>query len=271
MIILGARIDIYRISRISVYLLMLLSMVLFADPPLSPAGEHSGLDSKVKSIINRACDTLEGEGAFTFRAKITYDEILGSGAKLRHSGELQSALRRPDGLRTDFHGELDNSSAWYDGHTFTLFDPAMGLYATTPAPEQIDTLLEMVHDSLGFSLPLVDLYFSALCPGLTENLEKGSYGGMERVGETRTHRLDMSQEDIDWKVWIDEGDRPLPRKLSITYKRLSGSPEYTAVISDWNFSPTLSEDFFIFRPPDGSSRIEFLPVRAGSGPSGVER
>jgi len=264
----GERIN---VSRISVYLLMLASVVLFAEPYLSPAGEHPDLDSKVKSIIHQVCDTLEEEGVFTFHAHITYDEVLESGTRRRYSGELQSALRRPDGLRTDFRGDLDNSSAWYDGHTFTLFDPATGLYATTRAPGQLDTLLEMVHDSLGFSLPLVDLYFSALCPGLTENLEKGSYGGMERVGETRTHRLDMSQQDIDWQIWIEEGDRPLPRKMTITYKRLPGSPQFTAVISDWDFSPMLSEDFFTFRPPDGSSRIEFLPERAGSDPSGAER
>jgi hypothetical protein len=264
----GERIN---VSRISVYLLMLASVVLFAEPYLSPAGEHPDLDSKVKSIIHQVCDTLEEEGVFTFHAHITYDEVLESGTRLRYSGELQSALRRPDGLRTDFRGDLDSSSAWYDGHTFTLFDPATGLYATTQAPGQIDTLLVMVHDSLGFSLPLADLYFSTPCLGFTANLEKGSYRGVESVGEARAHRLDMSQQDIDWQIWIEEGDRPLPRKMTITYKRLPGSPQFTAVISDWDFSPMLSEDFFTFRPPDGSSRIEFLPERAGSDPSGAER
>jgi hypothetical protein len=81
----------------------------------------------------------------------------------------------------------------------------------------------------------------------------------------------MSQQDIDWQIWVEEGDRPLPRKVTITYKRLPGSPQFTAVISDWDFSPMLAEDFFTFRPPDGSSRIEFLPERAGSDPSGAER
>lgn len=258
-------------SQLFLALLVLISAALFAGASSAAAGEHLDLDPQAESIIRRACDTIGGAGSFTFRADITYDDILESGERLRYSGELQSALRRPDGVRTDFSSGLDSSSAWYNGRSFTLFDTSTGLYATTPAPGQIDTLLEMVHEKLGFSLPLADFYYSDPYPGLVGNLERASYGGVEKVGETSCHRLDMSQEDIDWQIWIEEGDRALPRKLTITYKKLPGSPQYTAVFSDWDLSPALDLEFFTFRPPEGSAQIEFLPVQAESGPEGGGR
>ncbi len=46
----------------------------------------------------------------------------------------------------------------------------------------------------------------------------------------------------------------------ITYKNEPGAPQYTARLSRWNIEPKLSEDTFRFQPPDGASRMEFLPV-----------
>ena len=74
----------------------------------------------------------------------------------------------------------------------------------------------------------------------------------------------LSQEDIDWQIWIEEGERLLPRKLTITYKKLPGSPQYTAVLSDWNFSVSLEDGEFIFNPPADAERIEFLTTRQPS-------
>jgi hypothetical protein len=33
--------------------------------------------------------------------------------------------------------------------------------------------------------------------------------------------------DTDWQLWVEVGDRPIPRKLVITSKTISGGPQYT--------------------------------------------
>ena len=70
----------------------------------------------------------------------------------------------------------------------------------------------------------------------------------------------FSQEVIDWQIWIEDGPRPVPRKLLITYKEEPGSPQYVARLSDWDFQPCLSDHYFRFQPPKGSDEIEFLAI-----------
>ena len=34
------------------------------------------------------------------------------------------------------------------------------------------------------------------------------------------------------QVWVDAGDQPVPRKIVLTHKQLTGSPQWTAYLSD---------------------------------------
>ena len=63
---------------------------------------------------------------------------------------------------------------------------------------------------------------------------------------------------VDWQIWIAQGDTPLPRKLVITSKLLPESPQFTVSISKWESEPDVSEADFIFEPPEGSTRIDFM-------------
>jgi hypothetical protein len=52
----------------------------------------------------------------------------------------------------------------------------------------------------------------------------------------------------------------------LTHKQLPGSPQWTAYLSDWNFSPQLSDSLFAFTPPQGAQKIKFVPVQAAQAP-----
>ena len=75
------------------------------------------------------------------------------------------------------------------------------------------------------------------------------------------HHLAFAQENIDFQIWIEDGPRPLPRKLLITYKTEPGSPQWAARLSAWDFNPKVSEHFFHFDTPEGAGRIDFMPSR----------
>ncbi len=73
-----------------------------------------------------------------------------------------------------------------------------------------------------------------------------------------------TQDTIDWETWIESGDKPLPRKLVITYKQQPGSPRFVATIRNWKLSPTFKPGFFEFKPPAKAEQIEMLPVSLGA-------
>ena len=67
-------------------------------------------------------------------------------------------------------------------------------------------------------------------------------------------------KDMDWQLWIEADSTPLPRRVVIVDRGAPGWPRYTATLSDWNTSPTLSQDTFTFSPPAAAQKIPFVPA-----------
>jgi hypothetical protein len=81
---------------------------------------------------------------------------------------------------------------------------------------------------------------------------------MHSVRGVRTHHLALRQESLDWQIWIEAGERLVPKKFVITFKDLPGSPQYTAVFTNWEFSPQLSDFVFLADLPEEAHRIQFI-------------
>ena len=46
--------------------------------------------------------------------------------------------------------------------------------------------------------------------------------------------------------------------ITITYKNIESSPQYTAILLDWDFYPRTADSFFTFVPPEGAAKVDFL-------------
>jgi hypothetical protein len=55
-----------------------------------------------------------------------------------------------------------------------------------------------------------------------------------------------------------------PCKLVITYKAQPGQPQFSAVFTDWNFSPRIAESIFIPQLPSAAEKIPFKSVLASA-------
>ena len=94
------------------------------------------------------------------------------------------------------------------------------------------------------------------------------------MGERYSH-VAVRGVRTDWQVWVTGGERPLLRRLVITYRRSEGQPQFRAQFRDWNFSPEVPDALFVFRPADGAVKIPFARRQAtGAGehePKGAPR
>jgi hypothetical protein len=89
---------------------------------------------------------------------------------------------------------------------------------------------------------------------------------LSKVRGVPCHHLSFDGDNAQLQVWIDAGDQPLPRKVVMTHKKLPGSPQWTAYLTDWNFSPQLPDNLFAFTPPQGAEKIKFIPVNPSQAP-----
>ncbi len=86
--------------------------------------------------------------------------------------------------------------------------------------------------------------------------------------------LAFRNPDVDWQLWVEVGDRPVPRQYVITSKTLTGAPEYTLRIRNWNTGQAIAAKDFEFVPPAGAqlaaSAVDMNVDEVPQGPSAGE-
>ena len=74
---------------------------------------------------------------------------------------------------------------------------------------------------------------------------------------TPSHHLAARTDTVDFQVWVADGDKPVPLRVVITYRKSPGQPQFWAQFSDWNMAPVLSETTFVAPIPPGARKVDF--------------
>lgn len=245
---------------VSVYLLSMTSLGFAKDRDTDSESTKGRIEAQADRLLREMSEYLQSAKEFTFHSDITYDEMLCSGQMIQYGGTNTVSVRRPNRLLAIFNGDERKSRFFYDGRKITILDAILNVYAVTKVPRKIDEAVDTIFEKYGFSVPIADLVYSDPYAILIQKAQSGFLVGLHAVDGTLCNHLAFSQEEIDWQIWIEDGPRPVPRKLLITYKNEPGSPQYTAKFSGWDFQPHLSEHSFTFHAPAGADEIEFLPI-----------
>jgi hypothetical protein len=83
-------------------------------------------------------------------------------------------------------------------------------------------------------------------------------------GVTCTH-IAFSEDEADWQVWIENGPKPLPRRIAVIYKKFPGTPRIVAALSQWNLTPVIPPGEFTFVPPSGATKVDWKTGMNGAG------
>ena len=215
------------------------------------------IDPRATDLFKRMSDYLARSKALSVRATFREEVILLTGQKLEYESSAQISLRRPDRLRTSRHGILEDLDFYYDGKTVTVYRKQPNFYAVQSTSATVDSMLDAIRSQLDIEIPGSDLLYADAYPGMIEGVTDGMYVGLEDVGGVRVHHLAFRQTDVDWQIWIQEGDKPVPVKYVINTKWMTGGPSIDVVMTDWDLAAQPNDETFTFLPPAGARKIEF--------------
>ena len=126
--------------------------------------------------------------------------------------------------------------------------------ASWRCPPNIESALEKANKEFGVRVALTDLASPNLWELLNKRIKHSLYVGQSKIRGVFCHHLSFDGDEVQLQVWIEAGDQPLPRKVVLTHKNLPGSPQWTAYLSDWNFSPQLPTTCLSLPPLRGPKR-----------------
>lgn len=236
------------------------AIALFIGAALAQA-ELSQPDSvapAARQLLKTATDFLAAQPRFSLDTDSSLDVVLPSGQKIQFDHTVRVAVERPNRWRAERTGELVDQVAYYDGKSLTLYNPDGRYYASIAAPATLEEALDFAREKLDLVAPAGDLLYRNAYDILMKDVTAGIVVGKGRVDGVRCDHLAFRAPNIDWQIWIEDGGRPLVRKLVITSLDMLNAPQFTVITKNWNLSPQFDAGTFRFAPPEGTQKREFV-------------
>ena len=227
------------------------------------------VDPTAAAALQRMSAYLQSLPAFALTSQTSLDLVLRDGQKVQVDGVARYKVRRPAGFVIDVDSNMKSRRFIYDGKQFTIFAPKLGYFATSAAPPSNREALDMLWTKYGIALPLEDLFRWSDPSGARDQLQSGFRAGTVVLDGVETEQYVFREPQFDWQVWIQTGDKPLPRKVVIVDRSDPARPAYRAQLT-WDVNPTLAESDFAFQPGK-DAKLVHLGVVAPEQPTGGAR
>ena len=230
--------------------------------PVAPG--KPAIDPRADALLKRMGDYLAQAQFFSVSAEVWQDFRLGSGQQVQAGRSIDMQVRRPDRFHAEVHSTRHNRGIYYDGKSITLLNHVQNFYGTIPAPALLDAAMDTARERFGITMPLEDLIVSDPYRNAIGNVTSGIDVGPVTVLGVPCEHLAFTRGPVDWQIWIEAGAKPVPRKIVITYKDEEGSPQYTAILSNWDFETRLPDFLFAFEAPAGAAKIDVAQIKSGN-------
>jgi hypothetical protein len=242
----------------------------YAQSTATPTAASVGLAPDQTDVDPRAVEALKNMSTYlkslnTFRmtSEGSLDVITTSDQKVQLDMVTTYQVTKPGGMRIDWVSDQKNRQFYYDGKHFTLVAPTLGYYATVDAPPTNREFLDAVYDKTGVELPLADLFRWADEDHIDDIalLTSAFSVGTATLDGVVTDHWAYRTDDYDWELWIEQGDRPLPRKFVLIDRTDPTLPAFTARLS-WQTNPHLDPTVFTYVPTGRETAISFASPQA---------
>ena len=227
------------------------AMAIMASVPAAHADE-----AQAKEIFKAMSDFMAAQQAISFDYDTSFEIVTTDDQKVALASSGSVTLSRPDKIRTKRTGGFADVEMVFDGKTISLLGKNANLYAQAEVPGTIDNLVDVLRDKFNRPLPGADLLLSdvngALMPLVTGVKDLGS--GVIR-GQECDH-LAFRTAEVDWQIWIAQGDRPYPCRFVVTTKDVTGWPQYTVDVRNFKSGAEVAADDFVFKAPAGAQKLK---------------
>jgi hypothetical protein len=229
-----------------------LTLIIGLSTPLAAQAD----EAYAKTLIKKMSDYMSAQKNISFNYDTILEVVTKDNQRLALAGSGTLALTRPDKLRSTRASGFADLEMVFDGKTLTLLGKGKNIYTQVEVPGTLDHLLDTLRDKYNRPLPGADLFMSdpqdQLMAGVTDIKDLGS--GV--IGGTECDHLAFRKKEVDWQIWIAQGDKPYPCRYSITSKTITGSPQYSIQLSDFKSGDAAPADDFAFNNSTNAQKID---------------
>jgi hypothetical protein len=235
------------------------AMVLFVIASLGTPMGASADEADAKRLLKAMSDYLVAQQAISFEYDATLEAITKEGQKLALASSGTLILNRPDKIRATRSSGFADVEMSFDGKTLTLLGKNLNIYAQQDVPGTVDNLVDELRKH-NRPLPAADLLLMDPYEVLMQDVVDVKDLGSGVIGGVECDYLAFRAKEVDWQIWIAQGERPYPCRYVITSKLMQGEPQYSIQIRDWKAGAEVAATDFSFKNPTDAKKVDLKKV-----------
>ena len=253
--------------------LSLLAAIAITGAPTAAAWATEGA---AQTILKAMTDYVSRQENLSLKYDADIEVVTPAVEKIQFSASGDITMSRPNKFRVSRTGGYADVELISDGANVTVYDRGGNRFAQVPAAGTFDEVVDRLRTETPLELPGADLLLSKSYEELMAGVLEAKHVGRGVVEGVECEHLAFRNLDTDWQIWVELGERPVPRKYVITSKAVGAAPQYTLRLREWKTGVSPTSDAFAFKPPDGSSGVAITllkdidEVPAGVVPGGAK-
>ena len=221
--------------------------------------------AEAKRMLKAMSDFLGAQKTLSVRFNTVFEVVTPTDQKLGLASTGTATLSRPDKIRFARWGGFADYEILYDGKTLTFLGKNANLFTQVAAPGTVDQLIDTLQDKYNRPVPGADLLMTNSYDELMQDVYDSKDLGSGVINGVECDTLAFRKNDVDWQIWIAQGDRPYPCQFVITSKLESTDPQYTIQFADWKFGNDVAADDFAFKNGSNAKEVALKDVQEKLG------
>jgi hypothetical protein len=218
------------------------------------------LEPAAAAALNRMGYSLRQLKQFEVTSESRLERSFANGPTLEFRQDTRFLVQMPDRMAVDITTDRAHRKVFYDGKAMTIVGMTAGKYLGVPMQGSISDVLTRAYNELGIEFPLQDLFRWGSASAVNETPSEGFRVGDSMVRGQKVGHYAFRMPDVDFQIWMTEGEQPLPLRMVITGRETPGLRYSTDLI--WNLKPAISASSFTFRPRPGDEALDIKAVKA---------
>ena len=218
-------------------------------------------EADAKRILKAMSDYMAAQKSLSFEYDATLEVVTHDEQKLALASSGTVTLKRPDKIRVTRAGGFADVEMSFDGKTLTLLGKNLNLCTQLDVPGTLDHLVDELKDTYNRPLPAADLLLSDSYDALMTDVVDSKDLGSGVIGGVECDYLAFRKNDVDWQIWIAQGQHPYPYRFVITSKLVSGGPQYTIQTRNWKTGGEVAATDFHFKNPTKAEKVELKDLK----------
>ena len=217
--------------------------------------------AEAKKMLKAMSDFLGAQKTLSVGFDTVFEVVTPTDQKLGLASSGTVTLARPDKIRVARSGGFADFEILYDGKMLTFLGKNANLYTQVAAPGTVDQLIDTLQDKYKRPLPGADLLMTNSYDELMQDVYDSKDLGSGVINGVECDTLAFRKNDVDWQIWIAQGERPYPCRFVITSKLANEDPQYTIQFRDWKFGNDVAVDDFAFKNPSNAKQVALTDVQ----------